>query len=146
MRGSNLINSTRQIFIKFGVVLFAFIMLTEPLTTPPTRFTHFLWSASWIFVWHHRCTLVLFIQHRSWRCWLEAFIRIWLAQKQKLMLTLKEKIQISPSVYDFVFATAKKLKFNPGQYLEWTLAHETPGAPEVIADILPSLLLPLNII
>jgi ferredoxin-NADP reductase len=46
--------------------------------------------------------------------------------KGKYVLKLKEKIQIAPDVYDFAFALDKSIKFRPGQYLEWTLAHEKP--------------------
>jgi ferredoxin-NADP reductase len=46
--------------------------------------------------------------------------------KKKLLLTLKQKIRLAPTVYNFVFATDTTMKFTPGQYLEWTLQHEKP--------------------
>src|SRR3989338_7921788 len=41
--------------------------------------------------------------------------------KEKLILKLKEKIKIAQNTYDFVFPIRQKLKFQPGQYMEWTL-------------------------
>ena len=46
------------------------------------------------------------------------------SSKAKLVLKLKEKVKIANDTYDFVFNPDKKLNFQPGQYLEWTLAHK----------------------
>jgi ferredoxin-NADP reductase len=44
--------------------------------------------------------------------------------KKKLLLKLKEKIQLTPTIYDFVFDTGNTMRFSPGQYLEWTVGHD----------------------
>lgn len=47
--------------------------------------------------------------------------------KQKLYLRIKEKLQYGTDVIDFVFApTSSRMSFSPGQYLEWTLPHNSP--------------------
>ena len=46
--------------------------------------------------------------------------------KANLLLTLKAKMQVAPDVWDFIFVPARKLAFAPGQYMEWTLAHDDP--------------------
>jgi ferredoxin-NADP reductase len=43
--------------------------------------------------------------------------------KQKLMLVLKDRIQLATDTYEFIFTSDRKLSFKAGQYLEWTLAH-----------------------
>ena len=46
--------------------------------------------------------------------------------KTKLILHLKQRVQIAPDIYEFIFTPARKLSFTPGQYMEWTLA--LPGS------------------
>ena len=46
--------------------------------------------------------------------------------KANLLLTLRAKIQVAPDVWDFIFVSARKMAFAPGQYMEWTLAHDDP--------------------
>jgi ferredoxin-NADP reductase len=48
--------------------------------------------------------------------------------KARLLLVLKEKVQIAPDIFEFVFAPARPLAFAPGQYMEWTLAHHDPDS------------------
>jgi ferredoxin-NADP reductase len=38
-----------------------------------------------------------------------------------LLLRLKEKRELAPNLYEFVFSATERLRFKPGQYLEWTL-------------------------
>ena len=44
---------------------------------------------------------------------------------KKLILELKKKIQLTADVYEFLFKPNHKLKFKPGQYMEWTLGQDT---------------------
>jgi ferredoxin-NADP reductase len=44
--------------------------------------------------------------------------------KRKMLLTLKEKVHIGKDLYNFVFTPDKKLAFQAGQYLEWTLGQK----------------------
>src|SRR5690606_33578640 len=45
--------------------------------------------------------------------------------KYKLLLTLKEKVQLAPSIYEFIFSKNIAFTFTPGQYLEWTLPEKS---------------------
>lgn len=46
--------------------------------------------------------------------------------KYQLILRLQEKQQLSEQVYNFVFTSAGKARYEAGQYLEWTLPHKSP--------------------
>jgi ferredoxin-NADP reductase len=48
--------------------------------------------------------------------------------KAAIMLRLKEKVQLAPDIYDFIFVPARKFAFAPGQYMEWTLGHNQPDS------------------
>jgi len=99
------------------------VMLTEPLTTPPTSFGR-LWYAVIV-------GFVLAPEVHSGSFYftpelalLAGNVLVYLVSpKMKLLLSLVDSIQLSPDTYEFVFSSDRKLTFTPGQYLEWTLAH-----------------------
>jgi len=101
-----------DLVLSWPLIFFGTIMLTEPQTTPPTQKLQiiygvlmgvlFSWQFSWIFVIGNLFSYLV-------------------SPKQRLFLTLKKKIQLSPAIYEFMFTSDKKLNFQPGQYLEWTL-------------------------
>jgi glycine betaine catabolism B len=100
---------------------FAFIMLTEPLTTPPTSARR-MWYGTlvgFLFVpgWHvagiaSSPEIALLLGN------IFAYI---VSPKMRLVLTLKEKTQLTPDTYDLAFIPDQKVSFHPGQYLEWTI-------------------------
>ncbi len=101
---------------------FASIMLTEPLTTPPTRARRIVYGAfvgllfaPWIHVGPIYSTPELALLMGNVLSYL-------LSHKAKYMLKLKRIERVGAGMYDFVFSKPP-LKFKPGQYLEWTLGH-----------------------
>jgi ferredoxin-NADP reductase len=102
-----------------------FIMLTEPMTTPPTKgkqnwyaiLTGILFPPQFhIFSLYSTPELALIASN--------VFSYI-ISPKAKLFPLLKQKIKITPDSADFVFdPNYKKLKYLPGQYMEWTLPHD----------------------
>ena len=48
--------------------------------------------------------------------------------KQKVVLKLKRKSKIASNIADFVFKPSQRLVFEPGQYMEFTLAHPKPDS------------------
>lgn len=110
---------------------FSTVMLTEPMTTPPTR---------WLRIAYGALVGVLFLPNvHVGSFYLTPEIALLLGNvfayavspKRKLVLTLKEKIRLSRDVYEFVFESPKRLRFRAGQYLEWTLAHGSPDSRSV---------------
>lgn len=101
------------------LLFFTFIMLTEPLTTPPTRngqiFYGMIVGIAYLFLLPEYALLLGNIF---------SFI---VSPKQRLILKLKEKIKLSENIYDFVF-DGGELNYKPGQYLEWTLSHKNPDS------------------
>ncbi|HYK08446.1 MAG TPA: FAD-binding oxidoreductase, partial [Candidatus Eisenbacteria bacterium] len=122
--GISLIRSVQSLFLDSAVVFFATIMLTEPLTTPPTKrmqivyglLTGFLFAPQ-IHVGQLYSTpeLVLIVGN---------IFSYLVSPKQKLMLTLKEKKEVTDGIGEFIFSSSEKLSFTPGQYMEWTLQHK----------------------
>lgn len=101
----------------------AFVMLTEPLTTPPTKTLQILYGAlvgflsvPYVHVGSIYSTPELAIVAGN------AFSYL-VSPKTKLILRLKVKILIAADTWDFLFPLPKKFVFTPGQYMEWTLPH-----------------------
>ena len=104
-------------------LFFAFIILTEPLTTPPTRplrivyglMTGALASPQFhIGSWYLTPEIAMLIGN------LFSYI---VSPKTRVTLMLKEKIRLAPDIYDFIFTSNRRFAFTPGQYMEWTLGH-----------------------
>ena len=100
------------------------IMLTEPMTTPPTKKLRIIYgilvgflNAPFIGIGNFYTTPEMALAFGNVYSYL-------VSSKEKLILKLKERVQVANETYDFIFNTNRKLNFQPGQYLEWTLAHE----------------------
>ncbi len=48
--------------------------------------------------------------------------------KHKVLLTLRRKKKIAANIVDFVFKPSRQLAYEPGQYMEFTLAHKGPDS------------------
>lgn len=128
LKQSNLVMISKEILFSSPLFFFACVMLTEPMTTPPTRNLRILYGAltgilfaPFIHIGSIYSTPELALLAGN----IFAYI---VSPKYKLSLELKEKLLVAPDVYDFVFQPNKKLVFKPGQYLEWTLGHNGQDA------------------
>ena len=112
-----------QLLFYSPLFFFAFIMLTEPLTTPPTKKLRIIYGAlcGVLFSPLIHIGSIYFTPELS--LVVGNIFSYIVSPKQKLMLKIKEKIKVAQDTYDFVFTTGKNFSFKPGQYLEWTLKH-----------------------
>ena len=129
--GLDLALSFSQSFLYAPAFFFSTVMLTEPATSPGSRIWRLLYAFG---------TACLFLPNVSIGSFyftpelalLVANIGTYIvSSKEKLVLTLKEKIQLSQDVVEFVFTSPRRLAFAPGQYMEWTLAHTHPDSRSV---------------
>jgi glycine betaine catabolism B len=105
------------------ILFFAFIMLTEPLTTPPQTSLRMLYGVFCGFLFSplvHIGSLFFTPELSLLTANLFSYI---VSPKQKLILKLKNKIQVAQDTYDFVFSIFHPFNFKPGKYMEWTLDH-----------------------
>jgi ferredoxin-NADP reductase/Na+-translocating ferredoxin:NAD+ oxidoreductase RnfD subunit len=121
--GSQLAVVTEQLVLHSPLFFFAFAMLTEPLTTPPSRALQ---------IWYGALVGVLFVpQVHLGGLYFTPEIALlagnlfsYLAgPKTNLMLRLKAAERLSNDTYEFVFDNDSPFSFKPGQYMEWTLPH-----------------------
>ncbi len=110
------------------LLFFAFIMLTEPLTTPPTKKLQLIYGALVGLLFAPPFHLGNFYTTPEVALLIGNLFSYAVSPKAKLMLRFKEKISLSPDIYDFVFTPNRKFNYLPGQYLEWTLGHPSPDS------------------
>ncbi len=119
---------TKALVIDSPILFFAFIMLTEPATTPPTKEKR-IWYGILVGILYAPFVNIFGFYFSPELALVAGNIFSYLVSpKEKLLLMLKEKLPIATDTYDFVFQPNKKMKFQPGQYMEWTLAHEKQDA------------------
>lgn len=115
------VTGVKTLFLHSAFFFFAGVMLTEPLTMPPTRRLRFVYGAliGVLFVpaahigsFYFSPELALVIGN------LFSFI---VSPKGRHVLTLVGRKKIADGVYEFVFAPDRPFRYRPGQYLEWTL-------------------------
>ncbi len=108
------------------LLFFAFVIVTEPLTTPPTRRLQVVYGTlvGILFAPPFHLGGLFFTPELA--ILIGNVLSYIVSSKVKLVLTLKQKLLIAPGIYDFIFMPDRKLAFAPGQYMEWTLGHPDP--------------------
>lgn len=126
--GRDLLTLMGQIFLDSPILFFAFVMLSEPQTTPPSTRMQVLYGGLVGFLFAPQLRLGSFATTPESALILGNLFSYIVSPKQKLILKLKQTIQLAPNIYDFVFSLNEKFNFIPGQYMEWTLAQKNPDS------------------
>lgn len=122
-QGADIIQLANQVLLHSSLFFFAFVMLTEPLTTPPTWRLQVLYGALVGFLFVPQIHIGSLYSTPELALIAGNIFSYIVSPKLKLIMKLKEKIQISPDTFDFLFSPNTQLSFAPGQYMEWTLQH-----------------------
>ena len=122
--GQSVQSSFVEAFVSWPIIFFATIMLTEPLTTPPTKEKQILYGAVVGLLFGARFSFGPIYSTPQLALLLGNILSYILSSKQKLFLTLKDRLPMGADMYEFIFQPNMKLNFIPGQYLEWTLPNE----------------------
>ncbi len=113
-----------EIFTSWPLIFFATIMLTEPLTTPPTKYLQILYGIIVGLIFGAPLRFGIISSTPEFALIIGNIFSFIFTPQVKLFLTLKEKNPIAQNLYEFSFVTTQKLNFVSGQYLEWTLPHK----------------------
>jgi ferredoxin-NADP reductase len=124
IRGSDVMTSVIQLVTRSPLFFFAGIMLTEPLTLPPTKSLQALYGGLVGVLFLPQIHLGTVYSTPELALVVGNIFSYIVSPKEKLLVTLREKIHVAPDIVDFVFALPKKYAFTPGQYMEWTLPHD----------------------
>ena len=121
---ANLVNALASSPLFF----FAFVMLTEPLTTPPTKAMQAVYAGIVGVLFTPLFHIGPFYTTPELALVAGNVFSFIVSPKEKLILKLKSKVQVASNVYDFVFPKRPGFAYEPGQYMEWTLPHNMPDA------------------
>jgi glycine betaine catabolism B len=128
VQGLSLVKELQLLLLESPLFFFASIMFTEPLTVPPTQKLKDIYAiiVGVLFVpqihvgpIYSTPELALIIGN------LYSYI---VSPKRKVALKLRRKSKIATNIVDFVFMPSHRLAFEPGQYMEFTLAHPRPDS------------------
>lgn len=117
-----------RIILQSPLLFLAFIMLTEPQTSPPKKIARIFSGLLVGFFFVPYFHLGSFYPSPEMALLAGNIFSYLTSPKEKLILKLKEKRQLAPDIYDFVFSSEQKLNYLPGQYLEWTLDYQNPDS------------------
>lgn len=116
----------QNIVLHSSLLFLGFVMLTEPLTSPATKYRQLSYGllvgclfAPQVHILHIYSTPELALVVGN----LFAYA---INPRVRLLPKLKQKVAWGPRVCDFVFDPGQKLNYRPGQYMEWTLPHDSP--------------------
>ncbi len=115
----------KNIFLDAQLFFLSFVMLIEPLTSPTKK----IWQITYgILVGVLSVPGVHFINIFTPE---EALLignlfSFLVSPKVRTLAKLRQKNELSPGIFEFEFNAEKKFKFEPGQYMEWTLPHQKP--------------------
>jgi glycine betaine catabolism B len=119
---------TKLVFVSWPILFFASIMLTEPATTPPTAEKQTVYGviAGVLFgLPLHAGTLSM---SPELALLVANIYSYFFGAKDRVRLTLMERIATAKDTYHFAFSSPRPLAFTAGQYLEWTLPHTKPDS------------------
>lgn len=127
-QGLDLISTTQKLLLLSPLFFFAFVMLTEPMTTPPTKKMQMIYGAIVGFLFVPQVHIGSFYFTPELALITGNVFSFAVSMKGKLQIRLKDKRQIADNTYEFIFETKRKISFSPGQYMEWTLSHKHPDS------------------
>ncbi len=120
----DILSLLRQIFLDSPIVFFATVMLTEPITMPPSYKTRVVYGfvtgvlyAPFIHIGNIFSTPELALCLGNIYSWLAS-------PKKRYVLTLEKTNKIARDTGEFEFSSNRKVHYQPGQYMEFTLAHD----------------------
>jgi glycine betaine catabolism B len=117
-----------QQFTSWPLIYFGAFMLTEPLTTPPTKKLQIIYGVLVGVLFGMPLNLGVVYSSPELALVIGNIFSYIVSPKKNLLLKLSEKIKLAPEIYSFKFKSDQQFNFIPGQYLEWTLPHHRPDS------------------
>lgn len=117
-----------RVFTAWPTIFFATVMLTEPLTTPPSSRLQLMYGALVGLFFGLPFSIGPFYSSAETALVIGNVFSYLMSPKRKLVLTLKEKTKLTADMWEFAFTPDKSFTFRPGQYMEWTLSHKHPDS------------------
>jgi len=124
----SLTRELQQLLVESPFFFFAAIMLTEPLTAPPTQKLKRIYGVIVGVLFIPQMHLGPIYSTPELALVIGNVYSYIVSPKQKVVLKLKRKSKIASNIVDFMFKPSQRLVFEPGQYMEFTCAHPKPDS------------------
>ncbi len=124
----DLVSPVWTTLIHSSFFFFAFVMLTEPLTTPPTKWLQVCYGALVGLLFAPNVHIGSFYFSPEEALLIGNIFSYIVSPKGRSMLTLVKRNKLAENVYEFIFKSDRRISFRPGQYLEWTLGGFWPDS------------------
>ncbi len=128
LQGRDVFTELKQLLVLSPLFFFAFIMLTEPLTAPPTQNLRRIYGILTGILIIPQLHIGSIYSTPELALVVGNVFSYLVSPKLKVMLRLVKKNKVAPGLVDFVFKPSQKLAFVPGQYMEFTLGHSRPDS------------------
>jgi ferredoxin-NADP reductase/Na+-translocating ferredoxin:NAD+ oxidoreductase RnfD subunit len=102
----------------------AFVMMTEPITMPPTQLRQTVYGVIAGFLVVPQLHLGSFYLSPEVALVVANAIFIPFRSISRQTLFLDRALALGPGLMDFIYTPARRLAYSPGQYMEWTLDHD----------------------
>jgi ferredoxin-NADP reductase len=127
-------DALKQAVLASPLIFLGTIMLTEPATMPPRRRQQVIFGAIVGLLYAAHWTIAGVFIYPELALLIGNVYAFAVSPKYRLRLTLKEVQKVSDRVYNYVFTPDRKLAFEAGQYLEWTLDRSYDSSGKVKRD------------
>ena len=119
----NLATTLNITLFRSSFAFLALVMLTEPLTMPPSRTLRIIYGVMVGILFAPNVHFGSFYFTPELALLAGNLFVAFVSPKGRLTLALSDKVELADSTYEFVFTSDRAYRFSPGQYLEWTLGH-----------------------
>jgi ferredoxin-NADP reductase/Na+-translocating ferredoxin:NAD+ oxidoreductase RnfD subunit len=123
VQGLSLMKELQQLLIESPLFFFAAIMFTEPLTMPPTQKLRDIYAIMVGVLFVPQMHVGPIYSTPELALVIGNLYSYLVSPKHKVLLKLRRKNTVAANIVDFVFKPSHRLAFQPGQYMEFTLAH-----------------------
>ncbi|TPJ31489.1 RnfABCDGE type electron transport complex subunit D [Mesorhizobium sp. B2-7-2] len=114
-------NALKETLSSSPMLFFAFVMLTEPLTAPTQRWPRVAFAGVVGLLFAPNIHVGSFYFTPELALLVGNLFAHAVSPKGRFVLTLERIEQTAVDSYDFIFRSQRRLAFQAGQYLEWTL-------------------------
>jgi len=119
--GQPLVEIISEVFYSWPLIFLGTIMLTEPITTPPSRQLQIMYAMIVGCFFSLQFNVGSLYSTPELALVIGNIFAYIVSPKTKHRLSLISNQRLSNDIYEFIFKAAEKISFKPGQYFEWTL-------------------------
>jgi ferredoxin-NADP reductase/Na+-transporting NADH:ubiquinone oxidoreductase subunit NqrB len=123
LAGHTILQAVQEIVLRSPLLFFGFVMLTEPLTSPPTNFLQIIFGGLVGLLFAPQIHLGTIYSTPEIALVIGNIFSFIVSPKIKDRLVLVSNTSLTPDVVEFDFKPRHPISFKPGQYMEFTLPH-----------------------